>query len=139
MNRHPACCRECELYATHLLDKDLDFNTQEEKDAIDVIWSNAMALLPESDRDLKFLERALPLLKKGIGVHHSGLLPILKEVTEILFQEQLVKVRSEHRVHKGGKHTTACITCAMMLLGWSRCIWHMPVCMDVMTRCKHCA
>jgi hypothetical protein len=33
----------------------------------------------------------LPLLKKGIGIHHGGLLPILKEVIEILFQEGLIK------------------------------------------------
>jgi hypothetical protein len=33
------------------------------------------------------------MLKRGIGVHHSGLLPILKEVIEILFQENLIKVR----------------------------------------------
>eukprot|EP00658_Telonema_sp_P-2_P077605 TRINITY_DN7057_c0_g1_i3.p1 TRINITY_DN7057_c0_g1~~TRINITY_DN7057_c0_g1_i3.p1 ORF type:complete len:640 (-),score=205.72 TRINITY_DN7057_c0_g1_i3:80-1894(-) len=29
--------------------------------------------------------------KRGIGIHHSGLLPILKEVIEILFQEGYVK------------------------------------------------
>lgn len=29
---------------------------------------------------------------RGIGIHHSGLLPILKEVTEILFGEGLIKV-----------------------------------------------
>jgi ATP-dependent RNA helicase DOB1 len=34
----------------------------------------------------------LPMLKRGVGVHHSGLLPILKEVIEILFQENLIKV-----------------------------------------------
>ena len=34
----------------------------------------------------------LPMLKRGIGVHHSGLLPLLKEVVEILFQEGLLKV-----------------------------------------------
>lgn len=34
----------------------------------------------------------LPLLMRGIGVHHSGLIPILKEVIEILFQEGLIKV-----------------------------------------------
>ena len=28
----------------------------------------------------------LPLLRNGIGVHHSGLLPILKELVELLFQ-----------------------------------------------------
>ena len=32
------------------------------------------------------------MLLRGIGVHHSGLLPILKELIEILFQEQLIKV-----------------------------------------------
>jgi len=41
----------------------------------------------------------LPILKRGIGmfinimvgIHHGGLLPILKEVTEILFQESCIK------------------------------------------------
>ena len=31
-------------------------------------------------------------LQRGIGIHHSGLLPILKEVVEILFGEGLIKV-----------------------------------------------
>ena len=34
----------------------------------------------------------LPLLKRGIGIHHGGLLPILKETIEILFGEGLLKV-----------------------------------------------
>lgn len=33
----------------------------------------------------------LPILKKGIGIHHGGLLPIVKEVIEILFQEGWIK------------------------------------------------
>ena len=37
----------------------------------------------------------LKLLRRGIGVHHSGLLPILKEVVELLFQEQLIKARAQ--------------------------------------------
>ncbi len=32
------------------------------------------------------------LLKRGIGVHHSGILPILKEIIEMLFSRGLVKV-----------------------------------------------
>jgi hypothetical protein len=36
----------------------------------------------------------LPLLKRGIGIHHGGLLPILKETIEILFSEGLIKVLS---------------------------------------------
>ncbi len=50
------------------------------------------AVLKDEDRELPFLGNMLPLLVRGIGVHHSGLLPILKEVVELLFQEQLIKV-----------------------------------------------
>lgn len=32
------------------------------------------------------------LLENGIGIHHSGILPILKEIVEMLFQERCVKV-----------------------------------------------
>ena len=31
------------------------------------------------------------LLKRGVGVHHSGLLPIIKEMVEMLFARGLVK------------------------------------------------
>ena len=43
------------------------------------------------DREMPAVKSMLPLLRRGIGVHHSGLLPLLKEVVEILFQEQLIK------------------------------------------------
>lgn len=39
------------------------------------------------------VEHVLPLLKRGIGIHHGGLLPILKETIEILFSEGLLKVQ----------------------------------------------
>ena len=32
------------------------------------------------------------VLKRGLGIHHSGVLPIIKEVVEMLFQRGLVKV-----------------------------------------------
>ena len=32
------------------------------------------------------VQTILPLLKRGVGIHHGGLLPILKEIIEILFQ-----------------------------------------------------
>ena len=37
------------------------------------------------------VSKVLPMLERGIGIHHGGLLPILKEVIEILFQEGLIK------------------------------------------------
>ena len=38
------------------------------------------------------IQNFLPLLQRGIGVHHGGMLPILKELVELLFQEGLIKV-----------------------------------------------
>jgi ATP-dependent RNA helicase DOB1 len=32
------------------------------------------------------------IVKKGVGIHHGGLLPFLKEVVELLFQDGLLKV-----------------------------------------------
>ena len=49
-------------------------------------------MLSEEDRKLPQIEHVLPLLRRGIGIHHGGLLPILKEVIEILFSEGLIKV-----------------------------------------------
>ena len=46
------------------------------------------------DREMPPVVEILKLLRRGIGVHHSGLLPILKEVVELLFQEQLIKARA---------------------------------------------
>ena len=57
------------------------------------VFTNAIDCLSEDDKKLPQVEHVLPLLKRGIGIHHSGLLPILKETTEILFQEGLIKVR----------------------------------------------
>ena len=32
------------------------------------------------------------LVEKGIGIHHSGLIPILKDMVEILYSMKLIKV-----------------------------------------------
>ena len=52
---------------------------------------DALKCLDEEDRKLPAVQGILPLLKAGIGIHHSGLLPCLKELVEILFSESLVK------------------------------------------------
>jgi ATP-dependent RNA helicase DOB1 len=50
-----------------------------------------MEQLSEEDRRLPQVASMLPLLRRGIGVHHSGLLPIVKEGVEIMFQEGLLR------------------------------------------------
>ncbi|KAG8490540.1 hypothetical protein CXB51_013679 [Gossypium anomalum] len=94
--------RECEFLAMQMAKMDL--NDDDEKGNIETIFWSAMDMLSDDDKKLPqanicyaFYEmllqvsNMLPLLKRGIGVHHSGLLPILKEVIEILFQEGLIK------------------------------------------------
>lgn len=62
-----------------------------EKGLVDEVFNNAMDVLSPEDRNLPQVENLLPLLRRGIGIHHGGLLPILKETIEILFGEGLVK------------------------------------------------
>ncbi|CAM6102427.1 unnamed protein product [Calypogeia fissa] len=81
--------RECEQYALSM--PKLDFNTEDEKAMVQEVFQNAIQVLSEEDRSLPAIGLILPMLQRGIGVHHSGLLPILKEVIEILFQEGLIK------------------------------------------------
>lgn len=82
--------RECENGAISM--KKLSFNDDSEKEMVQKVFDNAMEMLSAEDRELQQIKNILPLLRRGVGVHHSGLLPILKETIEILFQEGLIKV-----------------------------------------------
>ena len=83
--------RECETYASEMANKHIDFNTKEEQEMVTKIFENALGQLDDSEKQLPAVQAMLPLLHRGIAMHHSGLLPILKEIIEILFQEGLVK------------------------------------------------
>ncbi|KAL9646095.1 hypothetical protein ABK040_007973 [Willaertia magna] len=82
--------KDCESRAIGLSKS--NFNDEEEMALVQEVFTNAIDSLSEDDKKLPQVESMLPLLKKGIGIHHSGLLPIIKEVIEILFQEGLIKV-----------------------------------------------
>jgi len=81
--------KDCEKYALDLHRE--DYTDDVEKDLISQVFSNAIESLSEDDRKLPQVVALLPLLKRGIGIHHGGLLPILKEIVEILFSEGLIK------------------------------------------------
>ncbi|KAM9329941.1 exosome RNA helicase MTR4 [Gastrophryne carolinensis] len=81
--------KDCEAYALQM--SKLDFNSDEEKKMVEEVFNNAIDCLSDEDKKLPQVEHVLPLLKRGIGIHHGGLLPILKETIEILFSEGLLK------------------------------------------------
>lgn len=82
--------RDCEHNAIQT--SSMSFNDDSEKAMVSKVFNSALNSLSEEDKKLPQIEHLLPLLRRGIGIHHSGLLPILKETIEILFQEGLIKV-----------------------------------------------
>ncbi|KAB5547116.1 NUC185 domain-containing protein [Coniochaeta sp. 2T2.1] len=94
-NLLPACIfvfskKRCEENADGLTNQ--DFCTAQEKSAIHMIIERSLARLKPEDRVLPQIVRLRLLLARGIAVHHGGLLPIVKELVEILFAQTLVKV-----------------------------------------------
>ncbi|KAG9453871.1 hypothetical protein H6P81_006775 [Aristolochia fimbriata] len=69
-----------------------DLTTSSEKSEIRLFCDKAFSRLKGSDRNLPQVIRVQSLLRRGIGVHHAGLLPIVKEVVEMLFCRGVIKV-----------------------------------------------
>ncbi|CAJ2503668.1 Uu.00g110620.m01.CDS01 [Anthostomella pinea] len=91
----PACIfvfskKRCEENADALSNQ--EFCTAQEKSHIHMIIQKSIARLRPEDRVLPQIIRLRELLSRGIAVHHGGLLPIVKEIVEILFAQTLVKV-----------------------------------------------
>ncbi|KAF6153462.1 hypothetical protein GIB67_027329 [Kingdonia uniflora] len=88
----------CDKSADNLTSTDL--TSSSEKSAIRVFCDKAFSRLKGSDRNLPQVVRIQSLLHRGIGVHHAGLLPIVKEVVEMLFCRGVIKYRV-YRLVKG--------------------------------------
>jgi antiviral helicase SKI2 len=101
--------KRCEEYAGTLMNSDLSGASEKSEVHVTVeralsrlkgisilcsylIISGYLMLATGSDKKLPQIARMRDLLSRGIGVHHGGLLPIVKEVVELLFARGLVKV-----------------------------------------------
>ena len=60
--------------------------------AVQEIYEGAIGILSDEDAAMPQVKLLLPLLRVGVGLHHSGLLPCLRELVELLFAEGLLKV-----------------------------------------------
>ena len=74
--------RKCELYAQLIT---IDLSTNQQKSYISKFFNKALLSLNKEDRELPQIQSIQLLLMRGIGCHHSGMLPLLKEIVEILF------------------------------------------------------
>ena len=82
--------KKCEEIARML--QSVDLNTAKERSAVQGFTLQAVGRLSENDKKLPQVEMISEMVQRGIGVHHGGLLPILKECVEILFSRNLIKI-----------------------------------------------
>lgn len=80
-------CEDC-AYAMY----NMDLTSSAEKSEISAIMTAALNRLSPADRHLPQVLRVRDLVKRGVGLHHAGMLPILKECVELVFSRGLVKV-----------------------------------------------
>ena len=69
-----------------------DYTYKREKSHIKVFIDKCLSRLKPDDRTLPQILTTTELLMRGIAIHHGGLLPILKEMTEILFQRGFIRI-----------------------------------------------
>ncbi len=79
---------------TELVAKKIPFNllNNEEIFEVEKVWNEYLLKyrdIYETTEQWNFIYK---LAIKGIGIHHSGIIPILKEIVEILYEQKLIKV-----------------------------------------------
>lgn len=82
--------KKCEELANNL--RSLDLNTAAERNLVQSFAIQTVARLSPKDQILPQVTNTVEMVKRGVGVHHGGLLPILKEMVEILFSRNLIKI-----------------------------------------------
>ena len=82
----------CDKTAESLHHQNIELITSSQKENVKTFFKKSIKRLKGSDAQLPQVLKMQKLLEKGIGIHHSGILPILKEIVELLFQMGLVKV-----------------------------------------------
>ena len=70
----------------------LNLNSKGEQSAVVRFGSELKSRLSDKDASLPQVLHTIELAKVGVGVHHGGMLPVLKEFVEILFSRGLVKI-----------------------------------------------
>ena len=70
----------------------MNFNSHEEIKQIEKIWNKYLLKYKDIYEKTQQWNNIKSLALKGIGIHHSGLIPILKEIVEILYEKKLIKV-----------------------------------------------
>ncbi len=85
--------RDCEDFAQRLLVMRPQLVRDDEtRKRIEHVVSTYLGGLRVEDRELQQVQSIVSLARQGIGFHHAGLLPLLKQLVEVLFSQGLMQV-----------------------------------------------
>jgi len=83
--------KSCDYFANSMT---IRFNTEEEGRQIEkdiIYYLSKFENNQEYKKTLQYYQ-ILDLAKKGIAIHHSGLIPVFKEIIELLFSKNYIKI-----------------------------------------------
>jgi ATP-dependent RNA helicase HelY len=83
---------DCQAFAERLAIMRPQLISSRQESLIDQTIDAVLANMRPEDRELVQVQTISSLARKGIGFHHAGLLPILKQLVELLFSRGLMEV-----------------------------------------------
>lgn len=70
----------------------LDLTTGPERKQISTFFHQCIARLKPHDQEILQIQSLKDILIRGVGVHHGDLLPVCKEIVELLLHKNLIKL-----------------------------------------------
>lgn len=84
--------KQCDVAVENLLSSRIKLNSEAEAQACDKFIEQVVQALQGEDWSLLGIDRWQAAVRRGFAAHHAGLLPVIKETTEKLFQNGLIKL-----------------------------------------------
>ncbi len=84
--------KQCDVAVENLLSSKIRLTSDAESLACDKFLEQVLQALEGEDWNLLGIDRWQAAVRRGFAAHHAGLLPVIKETTEKLFQNGLIKL-----------------------------------------------
>lgn len=81
--------RKCEHNARELAESECWITPEEQAQVVETVTRGLERYEGAGERSLRAIQ---PILMRGVAYHHAGLLPVVKDVVEELFERRLIKV-----------------------------------------------
>lgn len=83
---------DCQAYAERLALMRPHLVSEEQTIRIESTIASYLAAMRPEDHELEQVRAVTTLARRGLGFHHAGLLPVLKQLVEVLFSRGLMQV-----------------------------------------------